>query len=661
MSISEHVNLAVAAFKQGDLARARHEAEIALKWQPSAPQILQLAGVICCQSGDLAQGAAYLRKAMQSGMDTPELRLNIARALSELGEFDEALLVCETAKAPNFLLRRMRADILKRAGEHLGAAAIYRSLLDEQPGDFEAWNNLGNTLHESGDFGGAITALVQARSISPATALIHLNLGRVFQSADRYEDSLAALSEAARLSPRDATVMLELGKCLRHMGKSSEALAALGTAARLDSKNANTFIALGQTFSDLADLAQAERAYRFALQADPRSAAAYLNLAILLEQANRIDELEALLKAATTAGAQGDEFGYINAMILRRQGNLADALQTAQFSLPDSLDPAIRFLFIGQVADHLGEIDTAFSAFEDMNRVTASYPDARRFDGTEHRRYVEDLLAATTPSAVEGWPTAASPESGRAPAFLLGFMRSGTTLLDTILMGHSGTHVLEEEPILAHIEDIAGGIERLGNLDERSILDLRARYHTEAAARGAFPEQSLLVDKNPLASLRTPLIHRLFPDARYIFTLRHPCDVVLSCFMQNLKINQAMASFLNLENAALLYDRVMQYWEACRSLLPLRIHTIRYEDMVENVEGEIRPLLEFLDLAWEDSVLDHQRVAVERGYIRTPSYAQVTESIYSRASGRWLRYRHHMEPVLPILAPWAEKFGYDME
>jgi hypothetical protein len=161
--------------------------------------------------------------------------------------------------------------------------------------------------------------------------------------------------------------------------------------------------------------------------------------------------------------------------------------------------------------------------------------------------------------------------------------------------------------------------------------------------------------------IRAPLIQRIFPDAKVILTLRHPCDVVLSCFMQNFKVTEAMASFLDLTNASLTYDRIFGYWAKCTELLPLQVHEVRYEAMVADLEAEVRPLLQFLGLSWNNEILDHQRTAVERGYIRTPSYAQVTERLYERASGRWTRYRSQMEHVLPILAPWAERLGYDID
>jgi hypothetical protein len=155
------------------------------------------------------------------------------------------------------------------------------------------------------------------------------------------------------------------------------------------------------------------------------------------------------------------------------------------------------------------------------------------------------------------------------------------------------------------------------------------------------------------------LIHRLFPEARIVFALRHPCDVVLSCFMQNFRLSKTMASFLTVENAARYYAAVMEFWATVRERLPLDVHTVRYEDLLDDQERELRALSDFLGIGWEEGLLSHERTARERGYIRTPSYHQVTEGLYRRSSGRWQRYAEQMAPALPVLAPWVERFGYE--
>jgi len=220
--------------------------------------------------------------------------------------------------------------------------------------------------------------------------------------------------------------------------------------------------------------------------------------------------------------------------------------------------------------------------------------------------------------------------------------------------------VLEERRPLRDVETGLNGIERLADLDADGIGKLRDAYFAAVEKEIALRDDALLIDKSPLHMNKVPLIHRLFPDARFILALRHPCDVILSCFMTAFRLNDAMANFLDLRTAAEYYDLSFGHWTNCTSIMPVSVHAIRYEDLVDDAAAQLGPLLDYLDLAWDDSVLDHVSTARARGAITTASYAQVTETMYQRASGRWQRYRQHLEPVLPALAPWAEKFGYEV-
>jgi hypothetical protein len=121
-----------------------------------------------------------------------------------------------------------------------------------------------------------------------------------------------------------------------------------------------------------------------------------------------------------------------------------------------------------------------------------------------------------------------------------------------------------------------------------------------------------------------------------------------------------MSSFLRLDTTAELYDLSFSYFDRVQSLLPINAHIVGYEKLVADKESELRSLFEFLGLAWDDEVLDHQKTARKRGRIKTASYSQVAEPIYSRSSGRWRNYRKYLEPILPVLKPWIEKFGYEL-
>jgi len=531
----------------------------------------------------------------------------------------------------------------------------------EQPNNFEAWNNLGNARHESGDLDGAIEAFQKARLIDPNSSLVHTNLARVLISKDRYEDACLMLEKAALLAPGDQGPLLELGRALTSIDHPESALRALGDAARIDPSNPKVFVAIGQAFTDLSQLQQAERAFKFALQADASHVAAYLNLGILLEKANRIDELRDVVSAAESKGLSGSEIDYLKALLLSRQGEHEAALQLLKSLSSPAINAATQAQLIGQLADRLDRVDEAFLAYEDMNNAMAQSPLGSMQDRNAYQRAIDRSLRETTAEWVASWPEVAPISDPPSPVFLVGFPRSGTTLLDTILMGHSGTHVLEEIPIIENIAQKIGDLTQIARLSPTEVADLRKLYFAELEKAAPAPAGAMVIDKNPLSMIRMPLIHRLFPDAKIIFAMRHPCDVVLSCYMQNFKPTEAMSSFLDLANASRTYDRIFAYWEKSQDVLPLNVHMLRYEAMVEDVEAEVRPLFEFLGLEWQDSVLDHQKTAKERGYIRTPSYAQVTEKIYSSASGRWQRYRKYMNEVLPILEPWAKRFGYSMD
>jgi hypothetical protein len=156
------------------------------------------------------------------------------------------------------------------------------------------------------------------------------------------------------------------------------------------------------------------------------------------------------------------------------------------------------------------------------------------------------------------------------------------------------------------------------------------------------------------------LIHRLFPDARIILALRHPCDVVLSGFMQPFQPNAAMIHFATLADTARFYAQVMELWQAYRAVLPLDVAVIRYEDLVADVAGEARRLLDFLNLPWDDAVLQYAEHARSRA-IATPSYHQVVQPIYRRSVGRWRNYGFAFADILPVLVPALAAFGYDAE
>ena len=162
----------------------------------------------------------------------------------------------------------------------------------------------------------------------------------------------------------------------------------------------------------------------------------------------------------------------------------------------------------------------------------------------------------------------------------------------------------------------------------------------------------------PLNIIYVGEIVRIFPNAKFILAIRHPCDCVLSCFMQNFELNDAMANFLNLEDSAKLYDTTMSLWETYSKVFPINFHVIKYEDIVSNFDKSVEKLLNFLDLPWSENVKKFYKKAEVRGVISTPSYNQVSQPIYSKSIGRWKNYNKEISKIIPTLDPWIKRYKY---
>ena len=250
-----------------------------------------------------------------------------------------------------------------------------------------------------------------------------------------------------------------------------------------------------------------------------------------------------------------------------------------------------------------------------------------------------------------------------SPVFFIGFPRSGTTLLEQVLSSHPRVQTLEEKRTVSELVNLiaawAGGYpSALATLSAADIAQLRAAYFQVVDQALRRQPGRILIDKLPLNILKIPVIQRVFPHAKFIVSVRHPCDVCLSCFMQSFELNSAMANFLTLEDTTAFYVKVMALWQKCLRVLPLDYHLVRYEDLVERFEHETRRVLEFIGVGWDDAVLGYAEHARRRETIATPSYHEVTEPIFQRAKYRWHHYAKELEPYMRRLAPYIEYFGY---
>ncbi len=478
------------------------------------------------------------------------------------------------------------------------------------------------------------------------------------EEAGDFEASLRLLGEALELAPGDPNIIGAIGSVLRKQGKLGEALKQLDEAIRLDPLAAAPWLERGMALETGGSLEPALASYQRAAELDPQSASAFGGVASVasrrgdLDVAIRFGERALAIDPLDPPGAAG----LARARIEQRQPDQALAILDKVLAT-DLRDENLANLasLKGDALDRLGCHADAFAAYSASNDATARRLE-RLGTGTEtHRDFAERLGREF--ARIKVWP-ALEPDASPAPAFLIGYPRSGTTLVENALASIPGVEALEERPTLAAGDEYLqeGGLARLARANRDRLEELRNAYWQAVASAGIDAGGKLFVDKDPLKGLYLPLIARLFPAARIIVMRRDPRDVVWSCFKANFAPTPAAAEFTDLERAARHYDALMRSQEAFLEALPLARHELHYEALVANFDEETQRLCDFLDAAWTEDMRDFARTARRRG-VSTMSAAQVSKPLYD-GSRQWRRYEEQLKPILPILEPWVERFGY---
>ena len=693
--------VALADYGNFCLRTGRHE---------SASYLLQKAIALSAPDADLLTQLGFAR--LEGGDDDGALH-----------SFEAALKQDPTHPLANYGL----AQCHQQAGSWLAAIAGFTVALAAQPGNLPILLNLADAYHKAGDAQAAATRYEQACRLAPNDPMMLLEYGKFLRDSGMFARALEKFAALRQAHPEEPIVVLETARCLRAMGEPSRAVEVLEQLNKLTPNTPEYHEELGNCLALLADAQNRDlhwgiavnmwiRAKQFPLvgpllekmmhvnpvyavawnlkgmyheaqhQLEPAAAAfaksteldpewidAAANLANLYEQTNRLSLAKSVAETALepdTIQKQQQHTAYntlllVLAKVARRQKDYPRAMQLLdRMARQDQNDQQRRMELFerGKLFELLGDQNAAIAAFSNGNAL-ARAPWKRDNPDDKFPRWLEIALGLEKSGWSKSWRKIDELPTDPAPAFLVGFPRSGTTLLNQILDCHSGVQALEEKKTVSKMLDAVrcmpeGYPRALAVCDRFDIDYLRKVYFNTVAEHLVLDPHKLLVDKLPLNLTKAGLIHRVFPKARFIFALRHPCDVVLSCFMQDFHVNEAMANFFTLKDTVALYVSTMELWDLYQRDLGLSVHRIRYEDLVDDLESHTRSLCDFLGVPWEDDLRQFSSRALDRGKINTPSYEQVSKPIYREARYRWERYREHLAPFLPALQPYIERFGY---
>lgn len=466
--------------------------------------------------------------------------------------------------------------------------------------------------------------------------------------------------------PQDPLVLTGAANLLRHNGRLRDAALHCDAALRIDPACLEAWLERGYVMNTGGSFAAARHCYHQVLANDRMNPAAHAALSALAvrEGDHKACQHHAHLALAAEPGNVSAAAALATSLI--EQGDPAGArdliLPLTQRPLPPGSDTIQFFTTLGEAHGRLGDAEAAFSAFTRAQDQFRALHDAGSPNREGHRALIERISAEMNdlPSEIRTAPAITFPAPAATHVFLLGYPRSGTTLVENVLASLPRVTALEERPTLAEADRaflaVPGGLHALSFLRTDELKPFAEAYWDKVRAAGIEPDGGTFVDMDPLKAPRLPIIARLFPQARILIMRRDPRDVVWSCFRTNFALTSAALEFTSLERTARHYAAMMTLIETARERLPLAFHEVDYHGLVRDFDAETRRLCEFLQLPWDESLRRFDRTAQARG-VTTASASQVRRGLYD-GRGQWEPYARHFEPVMPILQPWIERFGY---
>ena len=676
--------------KQNRHAAALTAQQRAAELMPEDAEVQYNLGNTLLQQGRNDQAELSYRRALHVNPDYVEAQYNLAQALQGQEKFGDA----------EFYYRKITHSHSGFAEAHTGlgvvlnhlnriteAEACFRRVLELKPQEAQGYCNLANNLRGQERIDEAETAYRQALQIDPQLWETHYNLGNTLRELERQVEAEACYRTVIEIKPDFAEAYFNLGDCLMSQKRAEDAEVCYHQALYLKGDFAEAYSHLGVSLKKQGRFAEAETNFRKALELRPDYANAHNNLGNVMQDQDRGGEAEACYRAAIQYNPEYAEAFSNLGNALKSEGRLDEAMEALETAIrlkPDFVEPHfglsvlktyvegdphmamlerreptleklpietnIRYWFaLGKIHEDLGNHDASFSAYEKGNQLKKSL---LAWDEAEDDLMLEQLMTIFTKDFFASRPK--PTHSSKAPIFIVGMPRSGTTLLEQILSTHPGVFGAGElkdlnELVISAMPNASDAEypNAVADFSSERFKELGEQY-IERVWRNA-PEATRITDKMPSNFFYIGMIHLMLPGAKIIHAMRDPMDSCFSCYSR--LFNKAHVRFSydlgTLGRYYARYIKLMRHWHEV--LPPGTILDLRYEDMVADTEGQARRALAYLDLPWDDNCLEFHS---NKRRVKTASLAQVRKPIYKTSVARWKHYEKHLGPLLDLVGEY---------
>lgn len=651
------------AFHGGRVDEALSAAQALVQAVPDDARAHRDLASVLASSGRFDEAAHACRAALSLSPSDPELHVLLGRILADGGrpaESCDALASALALEPARGDVRNLRAVLLTGLDRHDEAEAEFRHILATEPGHAEALSNLGHLLSTVGRHEEAAVICARAVEAAPSNPAPYVNLANALAEMGRLEAAGEAAHAATVLDPRFFEAHLTLGALLYRAGHLEDAEQALRRAVALRSDAVAAYTNLGLVLADQGRVEEALATFEAALAAGEATATPGAERAEALNGAGgallalgRLEEAEARFREALKADPASPN-ALLGLASLRAEVRAPDtARRLVEASLGDpSLSPGRRMLAHFWLAGHHDRAGDYGAAFEHLTRAHRHrrLHHGHRYDAAVYEAQLQTFQDVLTPAFFGQRKDWGLPDEVR-PIFVVGFPRSGTSLVEQILSSHPdvfGAGELRDLPALTrtlYLSPVMGGDWK--NLHRIAREDAQ-RVGTEYAEvlRALAGDERRVVDKMPHNFENLWLAALLFPGATVLHAVRNPLDTCVSCFFQNFTRGHAYTDDLaDLGHQYRYYQDMMEHWKA---VLPVEIHDVVYEDLVTDPDGHIPALLDACGLPFDEACL---RPHENRRSVRTASVTQVRRKVYTSSVERWRKYEPWLGELVEALGP----------